>query len=104
MAERDLKLNSLGRYGKGSSRLLLEEHGHCEVPAGCGGVVLRWRNPAAALPVVIHLDSPSELTWLLDGTAPPAARLDLTPGKHVVAFTLKNADLAGPLLMFAATH
>lgn len=39
MAERELKLNSLGRYGKGGSRLVLEEHGHCEVPVGCGGAV-----------------------------------------------------------------
>jgi sulfatase modifying factor 1 len=28
---------------------VLEAHSHCEVPAGCGGVVLQWRNPSAGL-------------------------------------------------------
>ena len=38
---RELKLNTLGRYGKNASHLVLEEHSHCEVPAGCGD-----KNPA----------------------------------------------------------
>ena len=43
------RLNSVDRFRKKSERLVLEEHGHCEVPAGCGGVVLRWRTePEAA--------------------------------------------------------
>jgi hypothetical protein len=33
VADRDLKLNSLSRYSKESPLLILEEHGHCEVPA-----------------------------------------------------------------------
>jgi hypothetical protein len=31
--DRDLKLNSIDRYVKSSPRFVLEEHGHCEVPA-----------------------------------------------------------------------
>ncbi len=52
MSDRDLKLNGLSRYAKQSPRLVLEEYGHCEVPAGCGGVVLRWRNPDQPIPMV----------------------------------------------------
>lgn len=49
MAEEPL-LNSIDRFRKRPQRFVLEEHGHCEIPAGCGGVVLRWRNPQAAVP------------------------------------------------------
>ena len=45
----DLRLNELERFRKTSSRLALEAHSHCEVPAGCGGVVLRWTRPGAPL-------------------------------------------------------
>lgn len=98
------RLNSLDRFRKQPGRLVLEEHGHCEVPAGCGGVVLRWRNPHALLPVTINLYAPVPAKCLLDGSAPPTGRVDLAPGGHVVAITLENVDLSGPLLMFAATH
>ena len=47
------QLNSLERFRKRSPRLLLEQYDSCEVPAGCGGVVLRWRDPHAARPVVV---------------------------------------------------
>jgi hypothetical protein len=39
------RLNSLDRFRKQPGRLVLEEHSHCQVPAGCGGGVLRRRNP-----------------------------------------------------------
>ena len=44
MTDEGPKLNGPDRYRKRSPRLVLEEHSHCEVPAGCGGVVLRWIN------------------------------------------------------------
>ena len=44
MPDRQLRINTLSRYRGRPPRLVLEEHNHCEVPAGCGGVVLRWRN------------------------------------------------------------
>jgi hypothetical protein len=97
-------INSLDRFVKKSPHLVLEEHGHCEVPAGCGGVVLRWRNPQAAVPVLIHLYSPWEVAWHLDGLTPRSGRLDLAPGTHVATFAMKNVDLSGGLLMFAAIH
>jgi len=51
MPDRDLKLNSLSRFSKQSPRLVLEEYSHCEVPAGCGGVVLRWRKAQPPIPM-----------------------------------------------------
>jgi hypothetical protein len=97
-------LNSLDRFRKQPGRLVLEEHSHCEVPAGCGGVVLRWRNPAAGLPLTVYLYTPVAATWFLDGANPPTARVDLAPGRHLLAVEIPDADLSAGLLMFAATH
>jgi hypothetical protein len=98
------KLNSLDRFRKQPGRLVLEAHGSCEVPAGCGGAVLRWRNPQTALPVTFYVYTPVPAKFLLDGAALPTARHDLAPGKHVVAFALENVNLAAGLLLFAAVH
>jgi hypothetical protein len=49
----DLRLNELQRYRKTSGRLALKVHSHCEVPAGCGGVVLRWRRPGAPIGIAL---------------------------------------------------
>lgn len=54
MPEPELKLNSLSRYSKQSPRLVLEEYSNCEVPAGCGGVVLRWRKPGEPIPMLLR--------------------------------------------------
>ena len=52
-----LRINKLHRFAKHSPRLVLHEYSHCEVPAGCGGVVLRWLDPATGRPCVIELGS-----------------------------------------------
>jgi hypothetical protein len=100
------RLNSLDRFRKQPGRLVLEEHGHCEVPAGCGGVVLRWRNPHAGLPVTIHLYAPVQAVCFLDGEQLQTGRVDLVPGPHVLAVFLEHVelDLVDGLLMFAATY
>ncbi len=49
--DKGLNLNNLDRYTKLSPRFVLEEYSHCEVPAGCGGIVLRWRNPEVGIPI-----------------------------------------------------
>jgi hypothetical protein len=103
MSSADQPLNSLGRFRKQAGRLVLEQHDHCEVPAGCGGVVLRWRNPHAARPLIVYLFPLARATLFLDGTVPPTARVDLAPGRHVAALVLENADLSAGLLLFAAT-
>lgn len=100
----DKNLNSLDRFRKQSTRLVLEEHGHCEVPAGCGGVVLRWRNPLAALPLIVNLYAPVTAALFVDGRAVENRGLDLEPGSHVFAFVLESIDLGGGLFMFTAIH
>src|SRR5262249_25082179 len=97
-------LNSLSRFRKQPGRLVLEEHSHCEVPAGCGGVVLRWRNPRAGLPVTIHLYTPVPARCLLDGTEVQTARGDLTPGRHAVACAIEDVNRSAGLILFAAVH
>jgi hypothetical protein len=97
-------LNSLDRFRKNPGRLILEAHSHCEIPAGCGGVVLRWRNPQAALPLTFYLYSPVAAKCLLDGAVLPAARNDVTPGKHVLTIALEKVNLAEGLLLFVAVH
>jgi hypothetical protein len=97
-------LNSLSRFRKQSGRLVLEEHSHCEVPAGCGGVVLRWRNPFAAVPLTIRLYTPVPAACFLDGAEVLTGRVDLAPGRHAMALALENADLSVGLLLFAAVH
>ncbi len=103
MPDRDLKLNSLSRYSKKSPRLVLEEHSHCEVPAGCGGVVLRWRNPNTSILCEIQMvrrgDYEQEETTL-DGEA-IKTKPHLSFGEHVVAMKLTGIDHQHGVLMFA---
>jgi hypothetical protein len=102
VADRDLKLNSLSRYSKESPLLILEEHGHCEVPAGCGGVVLRWRDPRSGVPLIMRMYAEGECTVLLDGQSPPAARSIVPFGRHVLGFVVSGFDPAYLVLMFTA--
>jgi hypothetical protein len=80
-----LRLNSLEGFTKTSPRLILEEHSHCEVPAGCGGVVLRWINPAAGLPVLLDFFHPTPATLAIDGAPTTTAHVLLAPGRHVLS-------------------
>ena len=98
------RLNSLDRFRKHPGRLVLEAYSHCEVPAGCGGAVLRWRNPLEAVPLVIHLYTPVATPCFLDGAELQTGLINLTPGPHVVAVALAGVDLSAGLLMFAALH
>lgn len=102
MAERELKLNSLGRYGKGTSRLVLEEHGHCEVPAGCGGAVLRWRNPNSGLLFLLHAFGNDNGRILLDGAPPSSARPLVPFGEHVLSLAVTELVPGAVVPGFAA--
>jgi hypothetical protein len=104
MADRDLKLNSLGRYGKSNSRLVLEQHSHCEVPAGCGGVVLRWRNPNSGLLFILHLFGSGKGTILLDGKALTSARPLISFGEHVLSLAVTDIVPGSVVLGFAGIH
>src|SRR5262245_63731889 len=97
MADRDLKLNSLSRYSKQSPRLILEEYGHCEVPAGCGGAILRWRNPDEPIPMsvrYIYLNN-GQPDITLDGKRIGiGSRIPVTFGKHVLTLEIHDIDPA----------
>jgi hypothetical protein len=95
----DLRLNSLDRFTKKSPRFILEEHSHCEVPAGCGGVVLRWINPAAGLPVLIDFFHPAEARVAIDGTPVTTAHLLLAPGRHVLSIEFPDPPRDGNALL-----
>ena len=102
MSDRDLRLNSVSRYAKESSRLILEEHGHCEIPAGCGGVVLRWFNPARALPLEFWIFIDGDVDFALDGEATTFARPMVEYGEHVLSFAIRNFPVKTGIFMFAA--
>ena len=104
MDKRELKLNSLSRYSKKSPQFVLEEHGHCEVPAGCGGVVLRWTNPHRAIPVELWLVTSGKVSLYLDGTALAAGRPMLEYGEHVLALRISDPDPVHGVLMFAGVY
>lgn len=91
------RLNSLNRFQKRSS-LVLEAHSHCEVPAGCGGVVFQWRNPALGDTVRVHVRSSLRVAGaFLDGAAVSGLGARLTPGTHLLALALvADAERASP--------
>src|SRR5512146_292422 len=98
MPDDDLRLNALSRYSKHSSEYVLEVHSHCEVPAGCGGVVLRWRNPRDAIPVEIRAYTAGDAQCFLDGSPPTSARPLVPYGEHVLAWTITGFDPSAPVL------
>jgi hypothetical protein len=102
MAERDLKLNAI-RTVKQSPNLVLEEHGHCEVPAGCGGVVLRWRQ-RSRLPIQVWLHTAASKTVYLDGDVLTSGRPLIGPGEHVLALDFSRVDPAEAVLMAACFY
>lgn len=102
--ERDLKLNSLARYAKRSPGLVLEEYGHCEVPAGCGGAVLRWFDPGEALPLTVWLYAPSPVECWLDGAPLASNRVLVGHGAHAVALRVERVTRGEGALVFAARY
>ncbi len=97
------RLNSLNRFRKDPGQLILEEHSHCEVPAGCGGVVLRWRT-RAVLPVIIWCYQSESGKWFLDGAELTNGRVDLPAGRHVLACAFPAVDPSSALILLAATE
>src|SRR5262245_42412703 len=98
------QLNSLDRFRKQPNKLVLEQHSHCEVPAGCGGVVFRWRSPDAGIPVTLHVYTPFEADVLVDGKTERTSTELLAPGRHILGVAMHAPDLGGRLFMFSATH
>ena len=104
MSNDDLRLNSLSRYSKQSAEYTLEVHSHCEVPAGCGGVVLRWRNPRLSMPIEIWAYSTGDAQFFLDGSMPATARPLIPYGEHVLAWIITGFDPAATVLGCSATY
>ncbi|MFP2957498.1 hypothetical protein ACLEPN_06615 [Myxococcus sp. 1LA] len=98
----DFRLNALARYRKTSSQLALEVHSHCEVPAGCGGVVLRWRRPGASIGLSLstYVKGASDGLFL-DGNPLVEQRVLVTPGAHVLSFEVNRPDEGGFVLLKA---
>lgn len=94
----DLKLNSLNRFAKKSPRLALEEYSHCEVPAGCGGVVMRWTDPAEGIPAILRVVVRGTVTAFLDGEPLATGRATLSWGDHLLAIAVERgpAPVAEP--------
>ena len=100
MAKRGLKLNSLSRYSKQSPMLILEEHDHCEVPAGCGGVVLRWTNPQREIPLKLYLIQNGDLRLYIDGYLYKNQYLEI--GRHTIAIEVTGFEPGYGLFMFGS--
>lgn len=95
--EADLHINTLHRFAKLPTKLVLHEYSHCEVPAGCGGVILRWLDPRDGEPCTVTLGGGALGRVWLDGKELPSSQALLAPGNHVVALELSRRDKAGPL-------
>ena len=86
-----LRINTLHRFAKHSPRLVLHEYSHCEVPAGCGGVVLRWIDPARGAPAAVRVAAPAATaTCWLDGAHLASNLMLLPPGRRVLAVHLRR--------------
>jgi hypothetical protein len=92
-------INSLDRFRKQPTRLVLETYDHCEVPAGCGGVVFRWRRAECDREVAFTYFGQGGPTVWVDGEEMIARRADLRAGPHLLALRLDNAPLSGVLFM-----
>lgn len=96
-----LKLNTLDRYRKRSPDLVLQDYSHCEVPAGCGGVVLRWIDPREAIPLLFYVFSPGQCSPWIDGVQVTSAAPLLHVGAHVFAARIEGAPLGEGAIMAA---
>jgi hypothetical protein len=89
-----LRLNTLHRFSKHSPRLLLQEYSHCEVPAGCGGVVLRWIEREGGLPAILRMAALGPIRCWLDERELISSTVELHAGKHVLALEVTELPRA----------
>lgn len=102
-----LSVNELERFSKTSVRLILEQYSHCEVPAGCGGVVLRWVNPDSPVPFGCCVHGAAYCNeFFVDGVRHRSSQVMLTRGRHVLvlALTRRGDSLPpAPFMVVAGT-
>ncbi len=87
----ELELNTLHRFAKRSPGLILEQHGSCEVPAGCAGVVLRWLNPAQEAYLLFTLYTPGQARLFLDGQPVHSSVFSVPVGPHLLTLELEGS-------------
>jgi len=90
--KREVQVNAVSRYEKSSGRLVLEEYSSCEVPAGCGGAILRWIDPLEALPLHLWLWTTGEAEAFFDGAPITSSRFDARAGSHVFALCVRPKE------------
>lgn len=94
----ELELNSLQRFRReAAERMTLEEYSSCEVPAGCGGVVLRWHDPDEGLPVVFRSAFQANCESKLNGH-PLYSRGVLPWGECILTLEMSEIDASVPFL------
>lgn len=87
----ELRLNTLHRFAKRSEELVLEQTSHCEIPAGCGGMILRWVKPARGISAIVDLRLDGRARLTIDGELRTNAVIQLVPGAHDVMLELETA-------------
>jgi hypothetical protein len=104
MPGEDSNLNSLSRYSKKSKRFVLETQSHCEVPAGCGGMVLHWRDPEKGIPLTFRIYAGGQYKLFLDGEPLSSARPIIPFGEHAISIVISEFDPTQVVLLFAAKY
>ncbi|MDI1477298.1 hypothetical protein [Polyangium sp. y55x31] len=102
--KREVQVNALSRYEKASGRLVLEEYSSCEVPAGCGGAILRWIDPQEALPLHMWGWTTGEADLFFDGAPFTSSRIDARVGRHVLALHVRPQGGLPPQLALALRY
>lgn len=74
---------------------MLEEHGGCEIPAGCGGVILRWLDPATEVSASVWIVTAAGAEAFLDGRPLHDGRPSLAAGPHAIALSVPRPDAGG---------
>lgn len=95
----ELKLNRLRKVG---GNLILEEHSHCEVPAGCGGVVLRWVDGDSPIKIDIDHIHEDRAVFYLDGVRLERSGVHCEHGTHVLLVELQLGSAMGPMMALTA--
>lgn len=98
---RNLRLNSIDRFLKSSPNIHLEEYGSCEVPSGCGGVVLRWINESSPVPIDFTMRLNGKAQMWVNGQ-PMENRLYISKGRSVLAIQIDAPSSSAGLIQFAA--
>ncbi len=96
----DIELNGVDRFRKNSPRVLFEAYSHCEVPAGCGGAVLRHSDITVSVPMTLMMVfvCPTATVWLDGANTDGQSWLDITAGRHRLSIALAAAPSTNYLL------